>query len=143
MCSLICLFFFLTVIFLLLAGKILLCYLYLNCCPVLGVHPALHSRLYTVRDPGFYARPKRFPRPGVKHVRKMISGVTEVLDQNSFLFSTSIELSVNKIKPEKNYKTRYKSSFQSDRKGILYINLPQEENSNRKVRFSRLEIKFY
>jgi hypothetical protein len=34
-----------------------------------------------VRDPGFYARPKRFPRPGVKHVRKMISGVTEVLDQ--------------------------------------------------------------
>ncbi len=36
---------------------------------------------YIVRDPGFYARPKRFPRPGVKHVRKMISGVTEVLDQ--------------------------------------------------------------
>ena len=35
-----------------------------------------------VRDPGFYARPKRFPRPGVKHVRKMISGVTEVLDQS-------------------------------------------------------------
>ncbi len=37
--------------------------------------------IYIVRDPGFYARPKRFPRPGVKHVRKMISGVTEVLDQ--------------------------------------------------------------
>jgi hypothetical protein len=67
----------------------------------------------------------------------------QLLDQDSFLFSTSIELSVNKIKPEKNYKTRYKSSFQSDRKGILYINLPQEENSNKKVRFSRLEIKFY
>jgi hypothetical protein len=67
----------------------------------------------------------------------------QLLDQDSFLFSTSIELSVNKIKPEKNYKTRYKSSFQSDRKGILYINLPPEENSNRKVRFSRIEIKFY
>jgi hypothetical protein len=67
----------------------------------------------------------------------------QLLDQNSFLFSTSIELSVNKIKPEKNYKTRYKSSFQSDRKGILYINLPPEEESNKKVRFSRIEIKFY
>ncbi len=50
----------------------------------------------------------------------------QLLDQDSFLFSTSIELSVNKIKPEKNYETRYKSSFQSDRKGILFINLPQE-----------------
>jgi dUTPase len=67
----------------------------------------------------------------------------QLLEQDSFLFSTSIELSVNKIKPEKNYKTRYKSSFQSDRKGILYINLPPEEDSNKKVRFSRLEIKFY
>jgi hypothetical protein len=67
----------------------------------------------------------------------------QLLDQDSFLFSTSIELSVNKIKPEKNYKTRYKSSFQSDRKGILYINLPPEEISSKKVRFSRLEIKFY
>jgi hypothetical protein len=67
----------------------------------------------------------------------------QLLNQDSFLFSTSIELSVNKIKPEKNYKTRYKSSFQSDRKGILYINLPPEENSNKKVRFSRIEIKFY
>ncbi len=67
----------------------------------------------------------------------------QILDQDSFLFSTSIELSVNKIKPEKNYKTRYKSTFQSDRKGILYINLPPEENSSKKVRFSRLEIKFY
>ncbi len=27
--------------------------------------------MYAVRDPGFYARPKRFPRPGVEHVRKM------------------------------------------------------------------------
>ncbi len=67
----------------------------------------------------------------------------QLLNQDSFLFSTSIELSVIKIRPEKNYKTRYKSSFQSDRKGILYINLPQEENSNKKVRFSRLEVKFY
>ena len=67
----------------------------------------------------------------------------QLLEQDSFLFSTSIELSVNKIRPEKNYKTRYKSSFQSDRKGILYINLPPEEDSNKKVRFSLLEIKFY
>ena len=67
----------------------------------------------------------------------------QLLKQDSFLFSTSIELSVNKIKPEKNYKTRYKSSFQSDRKGILYINLPPKDNSNKKVRFSRIEIKFY
>jgi hypothetical protein len=67
----------------------------------------------------------------------------QLLDQDSFLFSTSIELSVNKIRPEKNYKTRYKSSFQSDRKGILYIELPKEKNPNKKVRFSRLEIKFY
>jgi hypothetical protein len=67
----------------------------------------------------------------------------QLLDQESFLFSTSIELSVNKIKPERNYKTRYKSSFQSDRKGILYINLPQEEETNKKVRFSRIEVKFY
>jgi hypothetical protein len=67
----------------------------------------------------------------------------QLLDQDSFLFSTSIELSVNKIRPEKNYKTRYKSSFQSDRKGILYINLPPKENLNKKVRFSRIEIKFY
>jgi hypothetical protein len=67
----------------------------------------------------------------------------QLLDQDSFLFSTSIELSVNKIQPEKNYKTRYKSSFQSDRKGVLYINLPPENESDKKVRFSRLEINFY
>jgi hypothetical protein len=67
----------------------------------------------------------------------------QLLDQESFLFSTSIELSANKIKPERNYKTRYKSSFQSDRKGILYINLPQEDETDKKVRFSRIEVKFY
>ncbi len=45
------------------------------------MYTCLPIYMYAVRDPGFYARPKRFPRPGVKHVRKMISGVTEVLDQ--------------------------------------------------------------
>ena len=67
----------------------------------------------------------------------------QLLDQESFLFSTSIELSANKIKPERNYKTRYKSSFQSDRKGILYINLPPEEETDKKVRFFRIEVEFY
>jgi hypothetical protein len=61
----------------------------------------------------------------------------------TFSYSTSIENRMEKIKPEKNFKTRYKSSFQSDRTGILYITLPQEENSTKKVRFSRIEVKFY
>ncbi len=47
------------------------------------IHTYIHmcTYVYIVRDPGFYARPKRFPRPGSKTVRKMISGVTKVLDQ--------------------------------------------------------------
>ncbi len=48
MYSLIYLFFSLIVIFLQLEGKIPLCHLYLNCCPVLGVHLALPLRVCLV-----------------------------------------------------------------------------------------------
>jgi hypothetical protein len=67
----------------------------------------------------------------------------QIFQNDQFIFSTSIENRINFITPEKNFKTRYKSSFQSDRKGILYINLPEEPTKASRVRFSRLEIKFY
>ena len=63
--------------------------------------------------------------------------------ENVYFFATSIETKLCHIKPERNFKTRYRSSFNSDRKGILYINLPEEETTAERVRFSRIEIKFY
>ena len=60
-----------------------------------------------------------------------------------YLFNTSIALKVQTIQPEKNYKTRIKSTFHSDRKGILIIELKSEPTTARRVRFSRLEVKFY
>jgi hypothetical protein len=56
-------------------------YMYVHALYIFQKKWFLSGRIYIqyniVRDPGFYARPKRFPRPGVKHVRKMISGVTK------------------------------------------------------------------
>jgi len=60
-----------------------------------------------------------------------------------FMFQTSLEAIVNHIRPEKNYKTRYRSSFSSDRRGILFIELENIETSAERVRFSHLEVKFY
>ena len=60
-----------------------------------------------------------------------------------FMFQTSLETVVHHIRPEKNYKTRYRSSFSSDRRGILFIELDNIETSAERVRFSHLEVKFY
>jgi len=60
-----------------------------------------------------------------------------------FMFQTSLEAVVNYIKPEKNYKTCYRSRFSSDRRGILFIELDNYENSAERVRFLHLEVKFY
>ena len=59
------------------------------------------------------------------------------------MFQTSLETVVHHIRPEKNYKTRYRSSFSSDRRGILFIELENIETSAERVRFSHLEVKFY
>jgi dUTPase len=60
-----------------------------------------------------------------------------------YLFHNSTTQKIHNTRPEKNYKTRYRSTFQSDKKGILVINLKSEPTTATRVRFSRLEIKFY
>ncbi len=40
------------------------------CLLFIGVNKAERPDRYSVRDPGFYAQPKRFPRPGSNTARK-------------------------------------------------------------------------
>ena len=60
-----------------------------------------------------------------------------------FVFQTSLDTRVDYIRPEKNYKTRYKSNFSSNRRGVLFIELEQIDTPAERVKFSHLEVKFY
>ena len=60
-----------------------------------------------------------------------------------FVFQTSLDTRVDYIRPEKNYKTRFKSNFSSNRRGVLFIELEQIDTPAERVKFSHLEVKFY
>jgi hypothetical protein len=45
--------------------------------------------------------------------------------------------------PENHHKTKYKSNFQSHLRGFLTIDLEPEQDNERRVKFSKLTVKFY